>query len=71
MDDIQKLSELAFDRHYFKKEFSRADAMLHVFADASIKANEAVTFLASSSKVALVMAKNHVNPLEELDIAET
>jgi len=33
MDDIQKLSELAFNRRYFKKEFS---ITLHVFADATI-----------------------------------
>jgi len=68
MDDIQKLSGLAFDRCYFKKEFSRGDAALHVFADASIKAYGVVAFLASGSEVAFVMAKNRVAPLKSLTL---
>jgi len=68
MDDIQKLSELALDRRYFQKEFSRADANLHVFADASIKAYGAVAFIVSGSEVAFVMAKNRVAPLKSLTL---
>ena len=47
---IQRVFELAIDRHYFKEVFPRGDVMLHVFADASIKAYGAVAFLTSGSK---------------------
>ena len=68
MDDIQRLSESAIDRHYFKKGFSRADVTLHVFADASTMAYRAVAFFTCGSEVTFVLAKNRVAPLKNLTL---
>jgi len=68
MNDIQRLSELAIDRHYFKHEFSRANVTLHVFADASTKAYVAVAYLTCNSEVSFVLAKNRVAPLTNLTL---
>ena len=51
MNGIQRLSELAINRCYFKREFSRAKVTLHVFANASTKAYGAVAFLACGSEL--------------------
>ena len=51
--DLQQLSSLTIDRHYFQV-FNTASIQLHVFADASKKAYSAVAFFTS------LMAKNHV-----------
>ena len=68
MDDMQRLSELAIDRHYFMKGFSRADVTLHMFADASTKAYGAVAFLTCGSEATFVFAKNRVAPLKNLTL---
>jgi len=68
INDIQRLSKLTIDRRYFKREFSRANVTLHVFADASIRAYGAVAFLACGGEVTFVLAKNRVAPLKSLTL---
>jgi len=65
--DLQQLSSLTIDRHYFQA-FNTEGIQLQVFADANKKAYGAVAFFTSDDRTTLVTAKNRVAPLRTLTL---
>ena len=49
---------------------TRPTVKLHVFADASPRANGAVAFICADNRVSFVMAKSRVTPLKQLSLPQ-
>ena len=70
-DDLDTATQTQIPRRYFPSSSTwTSNTTLHIFVDASVKANGAVVYVANGTESSMVMTKTRVAPLKKLTLSQ-